>query len=150
MDMLLRLTGVRKRNSSKRLFAFWVVLTTIWILPIDVGARTNALCSYAGLTELTEFGDNPGNLKAYYYKPNDLAPNAPLVVAMHGCGQNACDYDDETGWKALAEKFQFALLCSPSSNSSPFGFHPLAIRRIASRGGKPLTRHSVRGNPNRS
>lgn len=60
--------------------------------------------------ELIEAELNPGDLAASIYVPDDL-PKAPaLVVALHGCTQKASDYDDETGWTALADEFGFILL----------------------------------------
>lgn len=62
------------------------------------------------LTPLAEFGSNPGALSAFRFVPADLAPNAPLVVVLHGCTQNAAGYDDGSGWSRLAERHGFALL----------------------------------------
>jgi poly(3-hydroxybutyrate) depolymerase len=53
---------------------------------------------------------NPGNLAARIYVPPDLGAGRPLVVALHGCGQTAEDYDNETGWTALADEMKFVLL----------------------------------------
>jgi len=62
------------------------------------------------LTEVSGFGSNPGNLKMCIYVPENLEPSRPLVVALHGCNQQAADYDDETGWIRFADTHQFALL----------------------------------------
>ena len=62
------------------------------------------------LTEGTGFGSNPGNLKMCKYLPANLGASRPLVVALHGCRQQASDYDDETGWIKFADKHHFALL----------------------------------------
>jgi len=61
-------------------------------------------------TEVTGFGSNPGNLRMFKYVPAGLPASAPLVVAMHGCAQTASNYDAETGWQMLADRWQFALL----------------------------------------
>lgn len=61
-------------------------------------------------TLVLRFGSNPGNLLMRTYVPQGLPAHAPLVVALHGCLQTALAYDDETGWVALAQKRQFALL----------------------------------------
>ena len=42
-----------------------------------------------GLTQVTGFGSNPGNLGMYAYLPTGLPAGAPLVVALHGCTQSA-------------------------------------------------------------
>ena len=81
-------------------------------LLIGVPTFATAACSYSNLTELTlnNPGANPGALKAYYFVPAKLPAGAPLVVVLHGCGQRACDVDDELGWPDLAVKGNFALL----------------------------------------
>jgi len=56
------------------------------------------------------FGSNPGNLKMCTYVPADLEASRPLVVALHGCTQQASDYGDESGWVELAEEHAFALV----------------------------------------
>jgi feruloyl esterase len=64
----------------------------------------------ARLHEVASFGDNPGNLRMLAYVPPLLASGGALVVALHGCGQSAEDYDRGTGWSRLAERHGFALL----------------------------------------
>ncbi len=64
----------------------------------------------ARLRELTRFGANPGNLRMFVYVPERLPNLAPLVIALHGCGQSADDYDYGSGWSTLAERFGFAVV----------------------------------------
>lgn len=64
----------------------------------------------AGLTQVTSFGSNPGNLQMFAYVPTGLPAGRPLVVALHGCGMTAANYDDETGWTKWADAHQFALV----------------------------------------
>jgi poly(hydroxyalkanoate) depolymerase family esterase len=50
-----------------------------------------------------------------------LPEGAPLVVALHGCTQNAGAYDHGTGWSALADAYGFAVLFpeqQPSNNAN--------------------------------
>ena len=63
----------------------------------------------ASLTQVAGFGSNPGNLNMYVYAPADVLPNAPLVVAMHGCTQSQADYVN-AGWNALADRWKFYVL----------------------------------------
>lgn len=75
----------------------------LWqVLPTDAAAQS--------LTEVTGFGTNPGQLRAFKHIPQELPPNSPLVVALHGCLQSASGYDDETGWVKYADMGKFALL----------------------------------------
>ncbi|MGV6872657.1 extracellular catalytic domain type 1 short-chain-length polyhydroxyalkanoate depolymerase [Pseudochelatococcus sp. B33] len=62
------------------------------------------------LSEVENFGDNPGNLRMFQYVPEGLAPQAPLVVVLHGCTQTAPGYDRSSGWSWLAEEHGFAVL----------------------------------------
>ena len=62
------------------------------------------------LTDFAEPFDNPGNLRARTYVPDDLAPGAALVVVLHGCTQTAAGYDHGSGWSDVAERHGFALL----------------------------------------
>jgi poly(hydroxyalkanoate) depolymerase family esterase len=62
------------------------------------------------LEEVAEFGSNPGKVRMYKYVPAGLPPGAPLIVALHGCDQDAKKYSRQTGWSALADRHQFAVL----------------------------------------
>jgi poly(hydroxyalkanoate) depolymerase family esterase len=69
------------------------------------------------LSELPSPSINPGNLRGRFYVPERLAPNAPLVVVLHGCTQDAAGYDQGSGWSRLADRRGFALLF-PEQNRS--------------------------------
>ncbi len=64
----------------------------------------------ARLQEVAAFGANPGNLRMFAYSPEQLSAGAPLVVALHGCGQSAAEFDYGSGWSELADRFGFAVL----------------------------------------
>lgn len=61
-------------------------------------------------TQVTGFGSNPGNLQMFRHVPSGLPANAPVVVALHGCAQQASAYDNETGWVQLANQWKFTLV----------------------------------------
>jgi poly(hydroxyalkanoate) depolymerase family esterase len=46
----------------------------------------------------------------FAFVPEGLPEGAPLVVALHGCTQNAAGYDRGCGWSDLARQLGFALL----------------------------------------
>jgi poly(3-hydroxybutyrate) depolymerase len=77
------------------------------------------LCLAAQTELVPEFGPNPGALLMYRYVPDDLQAGMPLVVALHGCSQDARGFDDESGWADLADGGKFALLLpeQPASNN---------------------------------
>jgi poly(hydroxyalkanoate) depolymerase family esterase len=46
----------------------------------------------------------------FSYAPEDMPPNAPLVIALHGCTQTSDEYDHGTGWSSLADSLGFAVV----------------------------------------
>lgn len=100
--------------------------------------------SMAGAQSLTEvggFGSNPGNLKMFKVVPSGLPASRPLVVALHGCSQSASSYDVESGWVALANRWQFALLLpqQQSANNSSTCFNWFEAGDIARGSGEALS-----------
>jgi poly(hydroxyalkanoate) depolymerase family esterase len=86
-------------------------ITAVGVLALTVALMGCSQPSHAaGLTEVTGFGTNPGNLQMFSYIPTGLPSGRPLVVALHGCGMTAANYDDETGWTKWADANQFALV----------------------------------------
>jgi feruloyl esterase len=63
------------------------------------------------LSDVEDFGANPGALKMRVYRPAGLPKRAPLVVVLHGCRQTAEGYAAGAGWLTLADRFGFAVLC---------------------------------------
>jgi poly(hydroxyalkanoate) depolymerase family esterase len=63
-----------------------------------------------GLSEIEDFGANPGNLRMFTYVPDILPPSPALVVVLHGCTQTAAGYDHGSGWSALADRYGFVLV----------------------------------------
>lgn len=62
------------------------------------------------LDEVTGFGSNPGNLGLWRYRPAALAGPAPLVVALHGCTDDARSFASHSGWRELADRKQLLVL----------------------------------------
>ncbi|MEH0845789.1 PHB depolymerase family esterase [Micromonospora sp. CPCC 205711] len=72
----------------------------------------------ASLTQVTGFGSNPGNLAMYAYRPDGLPANAPAVVLLHGCTQNASGYFANSGWQKYADLWKFALIVPQQSSAN--------------------------------
>jgi poly(hydroxyalkanoate) depolymerase family esterase len=68
------------------------------------------------LQQVMSFGSNPAGLRMWKYVPSSAPPNAPLVVALHACTQQAADYA-HTGWNQLADQYGFYVLY-PEQNST--------------------------------
>lgn len=75
-----------------RLFFFLLILSPVFSFGLDI-------------TEVEDFGSNPGNLRMYYYKPKNLPDSvkAPVVFVLHGCLQNAENVAELSGWNKLAD-----------------------------------------------
>lgn len=71
---------------------------------------------HEALTAVTGFGTNPGGLSLFIHEPSGLGANAPLVVALHGCGQTADAYT-AAGWNALATQHRF-LVAYPQTTAN--------------------------------
>jgi len=68
--------------------------------------------SISQMKRVKDFGPNPGRLKMYVHKPAHLPDTAtyPMVVALHGCYQNARRMARQSGWNKLAKKHNFILM----------------------------------------
>ncbi|MES2289823.1 MAG: PHB depolymerase family esterase [Pseudomonadota bacterium] len=93
------------------------------------------------LKDLTGFGSNPGTLRARTYIPANLPANAPLVVVLHGCTQNAAGYDLSSGWSVLADMHGFALLYPEQqrSNNANLCFNWFSLADARRGGGEALS-----------
>lgn len=72
------------------------------------------------LTTVSDFGSNPGNLNMYMYVPksaNKYRP-MPLLVALHGCSQDARELSEQSGWNELAERYGFIVLYPEQKRSN--------------------------------
>ena len=79
-------------------------------MPAAVAEQERIDVSEAGLTEVADFGSNPGALRMLVHLPENLPPDAPLVVVLHGCTQSAAEFDRACGWSGLTSQAGFALL----------------------------------------
>ncbi len=69
----------------------------------------SGVASADALQPVDSFGSNPGALKMYEYVPASLGAKRPLVVALHGCTQQASGYLP-AGWNTLADQYAFAVI----------------------------------------
>ncbi|MFF7333638.1 PHB depolymerase family esterase [Streptomyces sp. NPDC008150] len=100
---LARLARLARRTA---LFAASGLLAAV----AGTAALSQPATAATGLTQVTGFGSNPGNLSMYAYVPAGLPADAPLVVALHGCTQTANDYYTNSGWTKFADQYGFAVV----------------------------------------
>jgi feruloyl esterase len=88
--------------------------------PSAPGAPPGAPRAQSGaLDAVANFGANPGGLSMLTYAPPSLRSGAPLVVLLHGCGQEPASFATASGWTAMADRLGTALVLptqSPGNN----------------------------------
>lgn len=91
-----------------------------------------------------EFGANPGNLGMFSCVPPRSDASA-LVVALHGCQQTAQEFDQGTGWSALAQQHGFAVLFPEQKckNNSQNCFNWFEERHIRAEDGEIASIHAM-------
>ncbi len=72
--------------------------------------------SRAALTQLTNFGSNPGSLNLYEFDPPSASASAGLVVVLHGCTESAAQYQ-VVGWEPIASANGFFLLYAETTTN---------------------------------
>jgi feruloyl esterase len=91
--------------------------------------------SQSELIEIPRFGSNPGQLAMFAYLPDDPPiPHVPLIVLLHGCGQNAERFVGDSGWIEMADQLGIPLVLPEQSDENNRGrcfnwFRPLHTRR---------------------
>ncbi|WP_035735411.1 extracellular catalytic domain type 1 short-chain-length polyhydroxyalkanoate depolymerase [Glycomyces arizonensis] len=70
------------------------------------------------LTQVTNFGGNPGNLEMYVYVPNNVDPNPALLVGIHWCTGSAQAFYSGTEYARLAEQYGYIVVYPSVTRSS--------------------------------
>jgi poly(hydroxyalkanoate) depolymerase family esterase len=66
------------------------------------------------------FGDNPGRLRMLAYVPTATEGN-PLVVLLHGCGQDPAQFAADSGWIELAGRLHVPLIMPEQAEANNAG-----------------------------
>lgn len=83
---------------------------TLLVAALIAAFLTPGRAAAASLQEVTGFGSNPGALRMFRYVPDGLPAGRPVVVALHGCTQNASGYGTGSGWLQLADRWGFSVV----------------------------------------
>jgi poly(hydroxyalkanoate) depolymerase family esterase len=67
--------------------------------------------------EVTNFGENPSNIKMFLYTPDVVAAHPPILVACHWCHGDAQAIYNGSRYASVADKYGY-LVIFPSANSS--------------------------------
>lgn len=88
----------------------WLAATIGGLLLALTGLGAVPSASAATLREVTNFGENPGNLRMHLYVP-DTRPAAPgVLVAMHGCGGSGPGFYSGSRFASLADQYGFVVI----------------------------------------
>jgi poly(hydroxyalkanoate) depolymerase family esterase len=87
----------------------------------------------AGLTRVTNFGNNPTNLNMFVYVPANVAPRPALLVLVHYCGGSASAIFNGNGhdYVTAADRFGYVIVVPEATRSGQcFDVStPAALRR---------------------
>jgi poly(3-hydroxybutyrate) depolymerase len=110
-----------KTKSSKpiRLGRVIALIFVIVFLPYGCRRWRNGPSEKFPLTKVHNFGTNPGDLQMFKFIPPAGRSPSALVVAIHGCAQNAQDFADHSGWPELANRMGFLLVFPQQSITNP-------------------------------
>lgn len=101
----------RTRSLMYRLASLVVALGVV----LGVSLQTAHQASAASLMQITNFGTNPTGLGMYLYVPNNVKPNPPILLAMHGCQGSGPYMYSSTDFGSQADQYGFIVIY-PSSN----------------------------------
>lgn len=77
--------------------------------------------SAASLTQVTNFGDNPGNMQMHVYAPDTRPTKPAIVLAMHGCGGSGPSFYSGSEFASLADRYGFIVIYPTATQSAGFG-----------------------------
>ncbi|MGC9671206.1 PHB depolymerase family esterase [Planosporangium sp. 12N6] len=89
-------------------------------LAVVVPALTRPAAA-ASLTEVTNFGSNPGNMRMHIYVPNSAQASPAIVVAMHGCGGSGPGFYSGSEFASLADRYGFIVIYPTATQQAGFG-----------------------------
>lgn len=75
----------------------------------------------ATLTEVTNFGTNPGGMRMHVYVPDTRPANPAIVVAMHGCGGSGPGFYSGSEFAALADRYGYIVIYPTATQQAGFG-----------------------------
>ncbi|MFF1510442.1 PHB depolymerase family esterase [Streptomyces sp. NPDC058326] len=126
-----------KRSVTDVLVALLMAISPLIAALVLTGASATT-ASAASLTEVTNFGSNPGNLRMYVYRP-DSAPARPAVlVAVHYCTGTGPAFYANTEFARLADQYGFVVVY-PDANVSGQCFDVSSPQALKHDGGSDPT-----------
>jgi poly(hydroxyalkanoate) depolymerase family esterase len=103
---------LRSRSLKSRLLGAVLALSAAAGLSLLAAPQATA----ASLTQITNFGNNPTNLQMYLYVPNNVKPNPPILLALHGCQGSGPYLYSSTDFASLADQYGFVIIYPSTTN----------------------------------
>ncbi|KUO05379.1 extracellular catalytic domain type 1 short-chain-length polyhydroxyalkanoate depolymerase [Streptomyces caeruleatus] len=117
-------TGTTPRRPLQSLVATLAallpLLAALLVTAPTAAARAEAadVVPTATLTEVTDFGANPSNLRMYVYVPDNVTADPAVLVAVHWCTGSGPDMYNGTEYDTLADQYGFIVLYPSVTRSS--------------------------------
>ncbi|NUP49975.1 MAG: PHB depolymerase family esterase [Catenulispora sp.] len=108
------------RRISKALAAVGTA-AAVTALSVIAGAGLAAPASAASLTQVTNFGANPGGAQMYVYVPDSHPANPAILVALHGCGGSGPGFYSGSEFASLANQYGFIVIYPSAEQQAGFG-----------------------------
>ena len=90
--------------------AWWSGLALVAGVLAGAGVLAAPPASAASLVQVTNFGANPSNLLMYVYVPDNVKPNPPILLALHGCQGSGPYLYSSTDFASLASQYGFIVI----------------------------------------
>jgi poly(hydroxyalkanoate) depolymerase family esterase len=90
--------------------AWWSGLALAAAVLAGAGLLAAPPASAASLVQVTNFGSNPSNLLMYVYVPDNVKPNPPILLALHGCQGSGPYLYSSTDFASLASQYGFIVI----------------------------------------
>ncbi|NUT47068.1 MAG: PHB depolymerase family esterase [Saccharothrix sp.] len=88
---------------------------------VAAGLALSTPASAASLTEVTNFGANPGGMRMHVYVPDSRPANPGIVVAMHGCGGSGPGFYSGSEFASQADRHGFIVIYPSAQQEAGFG-----------------------------
>jgi poly(hydroxyalkanoate) depolymerase family esterase len=106
------------RRISKALAAVGAAIT---FTALSAAGGPAAPASAASLTQVTDFGANPGGAQMYVYVPDNHPATPAILLALHGCGGSGPGFYSGSEFASLADRYGFIVIYPSAEQQAGFG-----------------------------
>ncbi|GIJ25163.1 hypothetical protein Vqi01_03250 [Micromonospora qiuiae] len=102
----------------KKTIRLWCAALAAIALTALIALSVSSPASAATLTEVTNFGNNPSNLRMHLYVPDRVAPRPGLLVVVHYCTGSGPAMHTGTQFASLADQYGYIVIYPSATRSS--------------------------------